>query len=126
MTVVLKALLPKVEINDNVGKVRRLLSEWAGDTWRIVAKYPSQRASVTYGRTGFYGSHWKVRPIDDGMELTNDMPYATYVGGPRQTALMATYDWPNVEKVGEEQMRGKRREIERLMGTTVEITSYEA
>lgn len=71
----------------------------------IISKYPSQAGGVNYRRTGTYGRGWTNASIKSSPKeviITNVVKYATYVGGPNQTSIMARYGWPNTQKAAEQ------------------------
>lgn len=87
---------------------KKLQTYPAAQPWKNPPKTGPRRGGK---RTGSYGRGWAGSMKVSGytsVELTNNVTYAVYVGGPtsgggqHQTRVMSARGWPNVTQVGQE------------------------
>lgn len=122
MELSLTAIIPKRPVsNVQLGRIVAALQGWQTASLRRVTKYPRQKPTTRYRRTGEYGRRWTMPPpAIEGSALVarigSNLSYASFVGGftsqdPKQVKSARDVGWASSETVAREEFAKRRAAI---------------
>lgn len=131
---ILKAIVPKRPFNTQGVRAdaRRALDSYGAAVIRRMQFYPAwqpwknpPRSGLRAGgaRTGNYGRNWRKRWVGEyGIEVSNPLSYARYVGGPRnrspgQARALRARGWPSITDVARDEVKRFEPAINRAIRT---------
>ena len=115
----LRLRLPKVHFRNPTPDVGRALTRWKGAVIADAARYPPQRPSVRYRRTGTYGRNWRFGLARDSAEIFNEVPYARYLAGDKPVRWARAYGWQSIRAIAEPHTKRLQKDLGKRLRQTV-------